>query len=71
MQVGACIVNKDNKIVGIGYNGFPRHVSDDDSDMNWSAESDLPRHSKLSYGKKVLLLSLTWIKSYIIAYLTN
>ena len=23
-QVGACIVNNDNKIVGIGYNGFPR-----------------------------------------------
>ena len=23
-QVGACIVNEDNRIVGIGYNGFPR-----------------------------------------------
>ncbi|HMT12347.1 MAG TPA: cytidine deaminase, partial [Ignavibacteria bacterium] len=22
-QVGACIVNQYNKIVGIGYNGFP------------------------------------------------
>ena len=29
-QVGACIVNKDYKIVGIGYNGFPMHISDDD-----------------------------------------
>lgn len=29
-QVGACIVNKDNKIVGIGYNGFPKHISDDE-----------------------------------------
>jgi dCMP deaminase len=29
-QVGACIVNKDYKIVGIGYNGFPKHISDDD-----------------------------------------
>lgn len=29
-QVGACIVNKDNKIVGIGYNGFPKNISDDD-----------------------------------------
>lgn len=29
-QVGACIVNDDNKIVGIGYNGFPNHCSDDD-----------------------------------------
>jgi len=28
-QVGACIVNEDHRIVGIGYNGFPRGVSDD------------------------------------------
>ncbi|XP_041358519.1 deoxycytidylate deaminase-like [Gigantopelta aegis] len=28
-QVGACIVNKDNKIVGIGYNGMPNGCSDD------------------------------------------
>jgi dCMP deaminase len=27
-QVGACIVNKDKKIVGIGYNGFPTGISD-------------------------------------------
>jgi dCMP deaminase len=33
-QVGACIVNKDHKIVGIGYNGFPRHISDDDFPWN-------------------------------------
>lgn len=28
-QVGACIVNSRNRIVGIGYNGFPRGCSDD------------------------------------------
>ena len=28
-QVGACIVNKEKRIVGIGYNGFPRGVEDD------------------------------------------
>lgn len=27
-QVGACIVDKDNKVVSIGYNGMPRGVSD-------------------------------------------
>lgn len=27
-QVGACIVNTDNVILGIGYNGFPRGCSD-------------------------------------------
>jgi dCMP deaminase len=28
-QVGACIVDEDNRIVGIGYNGFPSGCSDD------------------------------------------
>ncbi|KAH8261341.1 hypothetical protein KR044_007425 [Drosophila immigrans] len=28
-QVGACIVDKHNRIVAIGYNGFPRNCSDD------------------------------------------
>ena len=29
-QVGACIVDQDNRIVGIGYNGMPRGCSDDE-----------------------------------------
>lgn len=29
-QVGACIVNIQNKIVGVGYNGFPIGCSDED-----------------------------------------
>ncbi|XP_067106841.1 deoxycytidylate deaminase isoform X2 [Osmerus mordax] len=28
-QVGACIVNQENKIVGIGYNGMPNGCDDD------------------------------------------
>ena len=32
-QVGACIVNQENKIVSIGYNGMP--MGCDDSDMPW------------------------------------
>ena len=28
-QVGACIVSRDNKILSIGYNGFPSGCSDD------------------------------------------
>lgn len=27
-KVGACIVNKDNRVVGLGYNGFPFGCSD-------------------------------------------
>lgn len=37
-QVGACIVNEDKKIIGIGYNGFPRGNNDDD--MPWGKEGD-------------------------------
>lgn len=29
-QVGACIVNNENRIVGIGYNGFPAGCSDEE-----------------------------------------
>lgn len=32
-QVGACIINNENKIVGIGYNGLPNGISDDD--LTW------------------------------------
>ena len=32
-QVGACIIDEDKKIIGIGYNGFPIGSSDDN--MPW------------------------------------
>jgi dCMP deaminase len=35
-QVGACIVNPQNKIVGVGYNGFPTGCSDDE--FPWERE---------------------------------
>jgi dCMP deaminase len=35
-QVGACIVNKNKRIIGIGYNGFPAGCSDDQ--LPWSRE---------------------------------
>ena len=35
-QVGACIVNDDKKIVGVGYNGFP--MGCDDDDLPWERE---------------------------------
>jgi len=36
-QVGACIV-KDNKILGMGYNGFPKGISD--TDFPWAKEGN-------------------------------
>lgn len=38
-QVGACIVDKDNKIVSVGYNGAPIGY-DDDKDMTWERNGD-------------------------------
>ncbi len=37
-QVGACIVDSKNKIVGVGYNGFP--LGCDDDDLPWDREGD-------------------------------
>lgn len=46
-QVGACIVNKEKKIVGIGYNGFPRGCSDDA--LPWAREADTALDTKYPY----------------------
>lgn len=35
-QVGACIVNRKKRIIGIGYNGFPTGCSDDQ--LPWERE---------------------------------
>jgi dCMP deaminase len=37
-QVGACIVNNKNKIVGAGYNGLP--IGCDDDEFPWEKEGD-------------------------------
>lgn len=46
-QVGACIVDNNNKIVGIGYNGFPIGCSDDE--LPWNKVSDDYNSTKYPY----------------------
>lgn len=46
-QVGACIVNTDRRIVGIGYNGFPRGCDDDA--LPWGRDSPSALHTKYPY----------------------
>ena len=45
-QVGACIVSQDNKILSMGYNGFPIGCSDDV--FPWEREGD-PEETKYFY----------------------
>ena len=47
-QVGACIVSEDNKILSMGYNGFPTGCSDDE--FPWSREGDDPLRNKYFYA---------------------
>ncbi len=45
-QVGACIVNHENKILSLGYNGMPTGCSDDE--MSWEREGS-PLDTKYMY----------------------
>lgn len=46
-QVGCCIVGKDNRILSVGYNGFPNGCSDDE--YPWCREGD-PLENKYFYS---------------------
>lgn len=46
-QVGACIVSQDNKILSMGYNGFPQGCSDDT--FPWGKLDSDPYNDKYFY----------------------
>lgn len=46
-QVGACIVNDENKIMSVGYNGFPMGCSDDE--FPWDRQGDKESSTKYPY----------------------
>ena len=46
-QVGACIVNTDKKLIGMGYNGFPKGCSD--LEFPWGKESEDELNTKFPY----------------------
>ncbi|MFR5875548.1 MAG: deoxycytidylate deaminase [Eubacterium sp.] len=46
-QVGACIVGDDNKIISVGYNGFPRGCSDDV--FPWERTADSQNDTKYPF----------------------
>ena len=47
-QVGACIVSQDNKILSMGYNGFPKGCPDDE--FPWEREGADPYETKYFYS---------------------
>ncbi|GLG97477.1 uncharacterized protein GBIM_04243 [Gryllus bimaculatus] len=52
-QVGTCIVNENNIIVGVGYNGFPGGCSDDE--FPWEKDYFSSYDQKYLYGMKNFL----------------
>jgi len=46
-QVGACIVSRNKRIVGLGYNGFP--VGCTDEALPWARKAESPLHTKYPY----------------------
>ncbi|KAL3936928.1 MAG: hypothetical protein SGBAC_007858 [Bacillariaceae sp.] len=46
-QVGACIVDSEKRIIGLGYNGFPRGCSDDH--LPWARGNKTPLDNKYVY----------------------
>jgi dCMP deaminase len=49
-QVGACIVSQDNKILSMGYNGFPMGCSDDEFPWDKEDEQVDPYNAKYFYS---------------------
>lgn len=46
-QVGACIVDDKNHIIGIGYNGFPNNCND--SELPWTKDNENWLDNKYAY----------------------
>ena len=58
-QVGACIVSDDNKILSIGYNGFPKGCSDDE--ISWEREGEYTetKYPYVCHGELNAILNYT------------
>ena len=52
-QVGACIVGQDNKILSMGYNGFPIGCSDDE--FPWERDS-----LQAGWRRRITNMHSTW-----------
>ena len=56
-QVGACIVNDDNRIMSVGYNGFPRGCSDDEFPWEREGETTLTKYPYVCHAELNAILN--------------
>lgn len=56
-QVGACIVSPDNKILSMGYNGFPIGCSDDEFPWDREGEFADTKYPHVTHGEMNAILN--------------
>lgn len=56
-QVGACIVSSDNKILSMGYNGFPNGCSDDEFPWDRDGEDDNTKYFYVTHSELNAILN--------------
>jgi len=56
-QVGAVIVDKNNRVVSVGYNGFPNDINDDE--LPWGKTDENPLNTKYLYVVHAELNAIT------------
>ena len=61
-QVGCCIVDGDNKILSVGYNGFPKGCSDDE--FPWEREGMTSYDTKYNYVAHAELNAILNFRGY-------
>ena len=56
-QVGACIVGRDNRILSMGYNGFPNGCSDEDFPWDREGEELETKYPYVTHGELNAILN--------------
>ena len=73
-QVGACIVSQNNKILSMGYNGFPMGCSDDE--FPWNRDGEDTKYAYVTHSELNAILnyrggSLEGTKLYVTLFPCN
>jgi len=58
-QVGACLINVDKRIIGIGYNGLPQMLSDDEFPWTNDGEFEETKYPYVVHAEANAILNAT------------